>query len=157
MGQIKNIKLIIVTDIKCYVSKETALTTMFLTLRLLKMKKGWRPRSLATPGRQWIGKHRRIRAETPANRCTARKVELRTAWVDRYIEFPYLGESETEVETRVVEERRRDENRRRWQRRIIGRDVYGLGTGKVSMLDHLMVTDTRRYAPVINGPISDSK
>ena len=47
-----------------------------------------------------------------------------------------------------------DEGRRKWQKRIIGKDVFGLGLGKPSMLDHLMVTDTRRYGEVKLGSLS---
>ena len=73
------------------------------------------------------------------------------------IEFPYLLEHETEVEEEVQRLKEETELRQDWQKRILGPDVYGLGAGKPSMLDHLMTTDVRRYAPVTIGPLSRKK
>ena len=127
---------------------------MFLTLRLLAMKKGWVPRSAKIPGNVYRGKKQRYKPVTASMRRSKKENEARIAHTDQMIEFPYLLEHETEVEDEVQRVKKEAENQQRWEKRILGKDVFGLGAGHPSMLDHLMVTDTRRYAAVRNGPLS---
>merc|ERR1711962_327272 len=161
MGQIKNIKLHIVTDIKTHNEEERFVIkeyniTMQLTQQLLRMKKGWVPRSLKIPGNVYRGKKQKPQPITYSMRKTKREREAQIAQVDKMLEFPYLQAHETEVEEEVQRVKAETEDRLAWQRRILGPDVYGLGAGKPSFMDHLMRTDVRRYAPVINGPLSKS-
>ncbi|XP_066935548.1 uncharacterized protein [Clytia hemisphaerica] len=118
---------------------------MQLTLNLFR-KLGWRPRSVGTPGRQWSGKNRRIRAVTSGMKKRMRDKENRIASVEEMIQFSYLTKEEAEIPKEKLEEIESIKNRMLWQKRILGHDVFGLGAGKPSPLDHFMVTDTRRYS-----------
>ncbi|XP_065661439.1 uncharacterized protein LOC101239215 [Hydra vulgaris] len=118
---------------------------MFFTPILLAAgRAGWRPRSLGVPGKQWIGKNRRVRHESSGMRKTKRNLELRIAGVESMIAFPYLTREEAAMPEKL-EQQIADQKRRIWQKRHLGPDVFGLGLGKPSVLDHLMVSDTRRY------------
>ncbi|XP_057315685.1 uncharacterized protein LOC130656782 [Hydractinia symbiolongicarpus] len=116
---------------------------MLLT-RILLSKAGWRPRSLSTPGRQWIGKNRRYRHITKGMRKTQRNRIALAEKVEQMIEFPYLTLEEDNILFRE-EQNEMERQRLKYQKRILGYDVFGLGLGKPSFLDHLMVSDTRRY------------